>query len=70
MKTDPMPCCIHLRCKSMYYRSDERPGRLHDSDVMPHYCLRTHNPVGPDDRDARPTMCQPGRSCYADRRTR
>ena len=29
----PMPCCVRLACKSMMYRSDERPGLLHFSDT-------------------------------------
>jgi hypothetical protein len=68
MKTDPIPCCAMLRCKSMYYRPDERPGKLHESDVMPHWCLRTQSLLGPDDGVAKPSACQPGRHCYrADR---
>ncbi|HOE94984.1 MAG TPA: hypothetical protein PLS90_02965 [Candidatus Sumerlaeota bacterium] len=63
-KTDPMPCCESLRGKSMYYRPDERPGRLHESDVMNYYCLHTQGPVGPDGVEARPRLCQPGRACH------
>ena len=29
----PRTCCVRLRCKSMYYRPDERPGKLHTSDT-------------------------------------
>jgi hypothetical protein len=64
MHKEPMRCCANLRCKSMYYRPDERPGLLHDSDTMPHYCLKTQAISGPDDKAARPSLCQPGRACY------
>jgi hypothetical protein len=61
---EPIRCCAALRSKSMYYRPDERPGVLHESDVMPHWCAKTHLPVGPDEQDATPGKCQPGRVCY------
>lgn len=64
MKTDPMACCEKLRCKSMYYRTDERPGKLHESDSITYYCLRTQDGWGPDGDTARPFLCQPDRSCY------
>jgi len=65
MNTDPMRCCEQLEGKSMYYRPDERPGLIHESDVMPYTCLRTLRPVGPDGQDARPSLCQPHRTCFA-----
>jgi hypothetical protein len=61
---EPIPCCGLLRCKSMYYRNDERPGKLHESGVMDYWCLRTQDPQGPDNCDARPALCQAGRSCF------
>jgi hypothetical protein len=64
MKSEPMKCCTKLRCKSMYYRPDERPGLLHESNVMPHYCAKTQANWGPDDQEAKPSRCQPGRACY------
>ena len=60
----PRPCCVELRCKSMFYRQDERPGRLHSSDTQTYWCELTQDPQGPDDADANPLRCQPGRACY------
>jgi hypothetical protein len=64
MKTHPIACCEHLRGKTMYYREDERPGLMRDSDAITHYCLKTMEITGPDEAVARPTRCQPGRPCY------
>lgn len=60
----PMPCCVHLICKSMTYRADERPGLLHFSDTQLYKCNLTMDPLGPDDVYANPKVCQPGRSCF------
>lgn len=62
--TSPMACCVELRCKSMYYRSDERPGRLHCSDTQLYWCTHTQDQLGPDGTIAAPKLCQPGRGCY------
>jgi hypothetical protein len=61
---EPKPCCTDLRCKSMYYRDDERPGMLHWSNSMGYYCVKTADAVGPDGESALHPDCQPGRSCY------
>ena len=63
-RTEPIPCCSHLRCKSMYYAPDERPGKLHESEVMTYWCIHTQTPLGPDKEEAFPSACQPGRGCY------
>jgi hypothetical protein len=63
-RTEPLACCSHLRCKSMYYNPDERPGKLHESDVMTYWCMHTQSPVGPDKQDAWPSLCQSHRACY------
>ncbi|MEX0611746.1 MAG: hypothetical protein WD738_14465 [Pirellulales bacterium] len=60
----PMRCCVRLACKSMTYRQDERPGLLHFSDTQLYWCNITLDPVGPDQRDASPKLCQPGRACF------
>ena len=60
----PMPCCVLLRCKSMAYRPDERPGRLHWSDTQTYWCDVTMDPAGPDDAHCSPKLCQPGRPCF------
>ena len=60
----PTPCCVHLRCKSMYYRGDERPGLLSWSNSMGHWCMKTGDAVGPDRDVALHPTCQPGRSCH------
>ncbi len=64
MNEEPIKCCGLLRCKSMYYRPDERPGKLHESDQMTYWCMHTQDPQGPDQIIARPRMCQPGRACF------
>jgi hypothetical protein len=63
-EADATPCCTELRCKSMYYRSDERPGMLHHEDAMGYWCSRTNEPMGPDASVARHADCQPGRGCF------
>jgi hypothetical protein len=60
----PRPCCVQLCCKSMSYRPDERPGRLHWSDTQTYWCRVTMDPTGPDDDAANPNVCQPGRACF------
>lgn len=62
--TPPVPCCVELRCKSMYYRPDERPGRLHCSDTQLYWCTLTQDRLGPDGSTAAPKLCQPGRGCF------
>ncbi len=61
----PRPCCVHLRCKSMYYRDDERPGLAHDDESMGFWCDLTSDPIGPDRTVASHKACQAGRSCFA-----
>jgi len=61
---DPQPCCANLRCKSMTYREDERPGLLHVEDAMGYWCLLTNVPLGPDDDVASHRDCQPARECH------
>lgn len=42
-------CCVHLRCKSLGYTSGtERPGLLHESDVMHFWCNITQEVIGCD----------------------
>ncbi len=60
----PQSCCARLCAKSMYYRPDERPGLLHYSDTQHYWCNVTMDSLGPDDSDASPNVCQPGRSCF------
>jgi hypothetical protein len=61
----PEPCCSHLRCKSMYHRSDERPGMLHPSDAMDYWCHHTNAKAGPDGAAATHSACQSARACHA-----
>lgn len=56
----PVPCCSHLRCKSMYYRSDERPGMLHVEEAMCYWCGLTNVEVGPDRQPVYHEGCQEG----------
>lgn len=65
--TPPARCCVRLRCKTMFYRPDERPGRLHCSDTQLYWCELTQDPDGPDAREATPAACQPGRGCFCAR---
>lgn len=62
--SDPRPCCVHLRCKSMYYRPDERPGLLHSSDRQVYWCGQTLEPLGPDDQSVAPSLCGAARGCF------
>jgi len=56
-------CCVHLRCKSIYYGGIERPGLLHLSGAMTYWCNHTQEVIGLDRGDAHPLTCQPGREC-------
>jgi len=58
------PCCVNLRCKSMSYRNDERPGRVHYDESMTYWCDCTNDPIGPDRDIATHPKCQPGRKCH------
>jgi hypothetical protein len=60
----PAPCCENLRCKTMFYRSDERPGLLHPSGTMDYWCSLTSEQIGPDKLVARHATCQEGRECF------
>lgn len=60
----PKPCCVHLRCKSMYYRDDERPGLLHVDEAMGFWCGVTNDDLGPDKHAATHKACQSGRPCF------
>lgn len=60
----PEPCCVNLRCKSLTYRPDERPGLLHIEEGMGYWCLHTNEPLGPDGKLATHTLCQSGRQCH------
>lgn len=60
----PRSCCVNLRCKSMFYRSDERPGLLHDEEAMGYWCSDTNTDLGPDDNATSHSGCQPGRACF------
>ncbi|MDK2970893.1 MAG: hypothetical protein PWP23_648 [Candidatus Sumerlaeota bacterium] len=64
LMNEATPCCVHLRCKSMRCRGDERPGLLHHEDAMTYWCSITEDAIGPDRRSAVHPECQPGRSCY------
>lgn len=61
---DPQPCCAHLRCKTMYYRPDERPGLLHYSDTQNYWCGQTLERLGPDGEIATPKVCDSARGCF------
>lgn len=60
----PSTCCRQLRCKSMYYSPDERPGMLRNDESMGYWCNKTHEDFGPDGRLARHCTCQAGRTCH------
>ncbi len=63
----PQPCCPLLRCKSMYYRDDERPGKLRDDESMGYWCEKTSDSIGPDNILASHRNCQAKRGCFADK---
>jgi hypothetical protein len=57
-------CCLALRCKSRYSSGVERPGLIHESDVMTYWCEHTQQANGPDFGDTHPRACQSDRSCF------
>ncbi len=62
--TAPEPCCLELRCKSMTYRVDERPGMVHPSDLMTYWCALTGTDDGPDRELVDHRRCQSPRGCF------
>ena len=60
----PTPCCVRLRSKTMFCRSDERPGLLHASDSVTYWCQLTNEDTGPDAKVTSHALCQPGRTCF------
>ena len=74
MQTDPyprqrdiIPCCVHLRTKTQYCMPDEIDAGLGYIKVTTtgcYWCGKTHASLGPDDADALPRACQPGRDCF------
>lgn len=63
----PRPCCAHLRCKSMFYRDDERPGKLRDDESMGYWCNKTSDSLGPDEVIASHKNCQNSRGCFVEK---
>lgn len=64
-QSQPIPCCVLLRGKTMYFAPGERPGRLCHSDEQTYWCSLTQSPEGPDEQAANPPACQAGRPCYS-----
>jgi len=74
MNTDPyprdrqiIPCCTHLRTKTMYYMPDEMeagPGFIKVTTTGVYWCNKTSGGRGPDGETSTPHTCQSGRSCY------
>ena len=62
----PIPCCAKLRSNSMHYSPDERPGKLRMSEETVYTCIKTYEPVGPDNQLANPSACQSGRACFVE----
>lgn len=60
----PRPCCVNLRCKSLTYREDERPGLLHVEFGMGYWCCLTNTQSGPDGALVNHARCQQGRECF------
>jgi hypothetical protein len=60
--------CRHLRTKKMFTiaRPDEAFAVKNPEEATPSHfwCNLTQSVVGPDDRQAHPDSCSPGRSCY------
>ncbi len=58
--------CLKLRSKQDYYTVEEPSDNDSDSAPTPrvYWCLRTMQPIGPDDEPVNLQACQPGRGCY------
>ncbi len=63
---EPRPCCLELRCKSMFYRADERPGLIHHNEANDYWCHETNKSIGPDGEPVGHTKCdgKNGRGCF------
>lgn len=64
---DIIPCCIHLRTKTMACMDDEMragEGFIKVTTTGTYWCNHTQAAFGPDEEVARPHLCQPGRACY------
>jgi len=56
--------CRWLRCRSHYGRALDGDWESGLSPVESYWCLRTAEPVGPDDALAHATECGAGRGCF------
>ena len=65
LSDDPPVVCRKLRTK-LAFSSLEGLGdwRHGDSTTAAYWCLRTMEPVGPDDSFSHPHSCQSGRACF------
>jgi len=54
--------CRNLRSQEMYYQSIGQPANEFTSGS--YWCIKTHEPFGPDGQVAGERECCAGRSCY------
>lgn len=61
--------CRHLRCKEMYYSSEEQLARWRANpdqalENRAYWCLKTFTAMGPENEPCDATKCDPERGCY------
>ncbi|MFQ5654771.1 MAG: hypothetical protein ACE5GW_08575 [Planctomycetota bacterium] len=65
----PPDVCSCLMTKTMTLNTEYRRSPFEHrftADTAVFHCLRTMSPHGPDDDDAIPEGCRPGRSCHVE----
>ncbi|MFN0057129.1 MAG: hypothetical protein ACKVX7_01610 [Planctomycetota bacterium] len=63
----PPDICPCMRTKTMALNTDYRQSAYEHrftADTAYFYCLKTMAVQGPDELDAMPEICRPGRACY------
>jgi len=63
----PLDACRHLQNKAFFFPPlpEGLPKLdLHEELSTPCWCLRTHEPIGPDGDQAWLNVCKRGRSCF------
>lgn len=67
VKAESLPICPRLETKTKKLNTEFRRDPWHDRadcDTQIFWCTKTMAPWGPDEDDAEPERCTPGRCCF------
>jgi hypothetical protein len=60
----PLDACYYLRNKALYFPPPVDAALRKEPLSTPCWCLRTHEPLGPDGGHVTLESCRKGRECY------